>query len=117
MQFRKLGRRLSQLAKVTKVYAERAAATADTLRRELAGAIELTEPAGGLFSWARLTGAGGKVKDAGKFTKRAIDKGVSFVPGAPFHANDADVATLRLRFATEDVGTILERVGRLGQSF
>ena len=89
---------------------------ADALRRELAGAIEFTEPAGGLFLWARLTGAGGKVKDAGEFAKRAIEKGVAFVPGAPFYAADADRATLRLSFATADLGKILEGVGRLGRA-
>ena len=116
LQFRKLGRRLSQSAKVSKVHAERAAAMADALRRELAGAIEFTEPAGGLFFWARLTGAGGKVKDAGEFAKRAIEKGVAFVPGASIYAADADRATLRLSFATADVGKILEGVGRLGKA-
>ena len=116
LQFRKLGRRLSQSAKVSKVHAERAAAMADALRRELAGAIEFSEPAGGLFFWARLTGAGGKIKDAGEFAQRAIEKGVAFVPGAPFYAADADMATLRLSFATADVGKILEGVGRLGKA-
>ncbi|MCY7371361.1 MAG: PLP-dependent aminotransferase family protein [Polaromonas sp.] len=115
-QYLKLGRIPAQLAMVRKVYAERAAAMADALRRELAGAIEFTEPAGGLFFWARLTGAGGKIKDAGEFAKRAIEKGVAFVPGAPFYAADADRATLRLSFATADVGKILEGVGRLGRA-
>ena len=109
---------------VRKTSAERAAAMADALRRELAGAIEFTEPAGGLFFWARLTGGNktgdtsvaGKVKDAGEFAKRAIEKGVAFVPGAPFYAADADRATLRLSFATADVGKILEGVGRLGRA-
>jgi 2-aminoadipate transaminase len=35
------------------------------------------------------------------------------VPGAPFYAADADAATLRLSFATADLGKILEGVGRL----
>jgi 2-aminoadipate transaminase len=83
------------------------------LRRELGDAIEFTEPAGGLFFWARLTGEGGKVKDASEFAKRAIEQGVAFVPGAPFYAADADAATLRLSFATADLGKILEGVGRL----
>ncbi|OYY52317.1 MAG: aspartate aminotransferase, partial [Polaromonas sp. 39-63-203] len=115
-QYLKLGRLPAQLAIVRKVYAERAAAMAEALRRELGDAIEFTEPEGGLFFWARLTGAGGKVKDAGEFAKRAIEQGVAFVPGAPFYAADADVATLRLSFATADVGKILEGVGRLGKA-
>ena len=115
-QYLKLGRLPAQLAMVRKVYAERAAAMADALKRELGDAIEFTQPEGGLFFWARLTGAGGKIKDASEFAKRAIEQGVAFVPGAPFYAADADGATLRLSFATADVGKILEGVGRLGKA-
>ena len=43
-----------------KVYAERAQAMGDALRKELGDAIEFMQPQGGLFVWARLTGAGGK---------------------------------------------------------
>jgi 2-aminoadipate transaminase len=55
--------------------------------------------------------------DTNKFAKRVIEKGVAFVPGAPFYATNADRATLRLSFATADVGTILERVGRLRRAW
>ena len=88
----------------------------ESLKRELGDAIEFTQPQGGLFFWARLTGTGGKVKDAGEFAKRAIEQGVAFVPGAPFFAKDPDVSTLRLSFATADVGKIEEGVGRLGRA-
>ena len=115
-QYLKLGRLPAQLAVVRKVYAERAAAMADALRRELGDAIEFTQPEGGLFFWARLTGSGGRTKDASEFAKRAIEQGVAFVPGAPFYAADPDLATLRLSFATADVGKIEEGVGRLGRA-
>jgi DNA-binding transcriptional MocR family regulator len=98
---------------VRQVYAERAQAMGDALQRRLGDAIEFTRPNGGLFFWAKLTGAGGKVKDAGELAKRAIEKGVAFVPGAPFFANNPDVSTLRLSFATVGVEKILEGVGRL----
>jgi 2-aminoadipate transaminase len=88
----------------------------ECLRRELGAAIEFTQPGGGLFFWARLTGANGRLKDAGELAKRAIEKGVAFVPGAPFFANDPDPATLRLSFATADVAKIVEGIGRLGQA-
>lgn len=42
-----------------------------------------------------------------------IDKGVAFVPGAPFYASNPDLATLQLSFATADVAKIEEGVGRL----
>ncbi len=88
----------------------------NALKRELGDAIEFTQPEGGWFFCARLTGKGGKIQDAGEFAKRAIEQGVAFVPGAPFYAADADLATLRLSFATADVGKILEGVGRLGKA-
>jgi DNA-binding transcriptional MocR family regulator len=69
-----------------------------------------------LFFWARLTGAGGKSVDAAEFAKRAIAKGVAFVPGAPFFATNPDPAALRLSFATADLVKIEEGVKRLGQA-
>ena len=115
-QYLKAGRMSDSLAKMRKTYAERAAAMAAALKRELGDAIEFTEPHGGLFFWARLTGAGGKMKDANEFARKAIEQGVAFVPGAPFYANNPDVSTLRLSFATADVAKIEEGVGRLGRA-
>jgi DNA-binding transcriptional MocR family regulator len=113
-QYLQSGRMPATLDNVRQKYAERAHAMAVALKRELGDAIAFTEPQGGLFFWASLTGAGGKVKDAGEFAKRAIEKGVAFVPGVPFFAKDPDRATLRLSFATADVAKIEEGVARLG---
>lgn len=115
-QYLKAGRMPATLAHVRQVYAERARVMGESLKRELGDAIEFTQPGGGLFFWARLTGANGKLKDAGELAKRAIDKGVAFVPGAPFFASNPDHATLRLSFATADVAKIEEGVKRLGQA-
>jgi len=115
-QYLKAGRMPGTLAKVRKVYAERAQAMGDALRKELGDAIEFVQPQGGLFVWARLTGAGGKVADGNVLAKRAIEKGVAFVPGTPFYCANPDNATLRLSFATADVDKIREGVARLGQA-
>jgi DNA-binding transcriptional MocR family regulator len=115
-QYLKAGRMPATLTHVRKVYAERALAMGNALRRELGDAIEFVQPQGGLFVWARLTGAGAKVADGGELAKRAIEKGVAFVPGAPFYANNPDLSTLRLSFATADVAKIEEGVGRLRQA-
>lgn len=112
-QYLKAGRMPGTLAKVRAVYAERAATMGDALRRELGEAIEFVQPQGGLFVWARLTGAGGRLADGGELAKRAIDKGVAFVPGAPFYASQPDHTTLRLSFATVGLDKIEEGVGRL----
>jgi DNA-binding transcriptional MocR family regulator len=113
-QYLKAGRMPATLAHVRKVYAERASAMGDALRKELGDAIEFVQPQGGLFIWARLTGANGALQDGAAFAKRAIDQGVAFVPGAPFFASNPDLATLRLSFATADVEKIKEGVARLG---
>ncbi|MCZ8094725.1 MAG: PLP-dependent aminotransferase family protein [Acidovorax sp.] len=115
-QYLKAGRMPATLDNVRKVYAERAQAMGDALRKELGDAIEFVQPQGGLFVWARLTGAGGKVADGNVLAKRAIEKGVAFVPGTPFFCANPDHATFRLSFATADVDKIREGVARLGQA-
>ena len=104
------------LGVVRSTYAERARVMAESLRRELGQAVEFNQPQGGMFFWARLTGANGRNPSAPEFAKRAIEKLVAFVPGAPFYAHDPDLATFRLSFATADVAKIEEGVGRLGQA-
>jgi DNA-binding transcriptional MocR family regulator len=111
-----LNRLNDTLGVVRRTYAERAQVMAESLRRELGDAIEFNQPRGGMFFWARLTGAKGMPANAAEFAKRAIDKLVAFVPGAPFYAHDPDLATLRLSFATADVAKIEEGVARLGRA-
>ena len=111
-----LNRLDAALAVVRKTYAERAEVMAESLRRELGDAISFNQPQGGMFFWARLTGARGQTSNAAEFAKRAIEKGVAFVPGAPFFAHDPDLATLRLSFATAGLEKIEEGIGRLGQA-
>ncbi|WP_422086986.1 PLP-dependent aminotransferase family protein [Variovorax sp.] len=115
-QYLKSGRMPATLAHVREVYGQRAQAMGNALKRELGDAVSFTQPSGGLFFWARLTGANGKLADANELAKRAIEKLVAFVPGAPFFAEKPDVATLRLSFATADVAKIEEGVKRLGQA-
>ena len=104
------------LAVVRSTYAERARVMAESLRRELGDAVDFNQPQGGMFFWARLTGAQGQSALAPEFAKRAIEQGVAFVPGAPFFAHDPDLSTFRLSFATADVAKIEEGIGRLGRA-
>lgn len=115
-QYLKSGRMPATLATVREVYGQRAQAMGAALKRELGDAIEFTQPGGGLFFWARLTGAGGRIADANVFAQRAIEKLVAFVPGAPFFAEKPDLATLRLSFATANVEKIEEGIARLAQA-
>lgn len=111
------GRMPDTLAHVRQVYAERAQVMGDCLKQQLGDAIAFTQPGGGLFFWARLTGHQGKLADAGELARRAIDKGVAFVPGSPFFPHDPDPASLRLSFATAGVEKIREGIARLAQAF
>ncbi len=115
-QYLKSGRMPATLDNVRKVYGERAKAMAAALKRELGDAIAFEQPVGGLFFWARLTGANGRSSDAAAFAKRAIEQLVAFVPGAPFYAEKPDMATLRLSFATANVEKIEEGIARLGKA-
>ena len=73
------------------------------LTREMKG-LDMTwnTPVGGMFLWARLP-EGMRAVD---LLPKAVDKGVAFVPGAAFYADNADPRTLRLSFVTASVEQI-----------
>ncbi|MCW5652054.1 MAG: PLP-dependent aminotransferase family protein [Ramlibacter sp.] len=64
--------------------------------------VQWNTPDGGMFLWARLP-AGMSAVD---LLPKAVDKGVAFVPGAAFYADQADARTLRLSFVTASVDQI-----------
>ena len=115
-QYLAAGRMPATLAHVREVYGARARTMGDALRADLGEALSFVQPQGGLFVWARLTGAGGKLADGNAFAKRAIEQGVAFVPGAPFYCANPDQSTLRLSFATVGEDKIREGVARLARA-
>ena len=68
------GRMEAGLQHARRVYAGRAAALCQGLQRELGAAVDFSPPQGGLFVWARLTGAGGRSTDAAAFARRAVEQ-------------------------------------------
>jgi len=79
------------------LYKSQRDAMLQALDREMAGlGMTWNKPAGGMFLWARLP----EGLNATQLLPKAVDKGVAFVPGAPFYAGDADQRTLRLSFVT-----------------
>ena len=107
------GRMPAALAHARSIYAQRARTMCQALTQAFGEALAFTAPQGGLFIWARLTGANGKPTQAGAFAQRAIEQLVAFVPGAPFFAQAPDAACLRLSFATADEASIVEGVKRM----
>ena len=101
------------LAHARSIYAQRARTMCQALTQAFGEALAFTAPQGGLFIWARLTGANGQPTQAGAFAQRAIEQLVAFVPGAPFFAQAPDAACLRLSFATADEANIVAGVQRM----
>ncbi len=80
------------------------------LSREMKGLdVTWNTPAGGMFLWARLP----EGVDAVKLLPKAVDKGVAYVPGAPFFADNADPRALRLSFVTASVEQINQGMAML----
>ena len=69
-------------------------------------------PAGGMFLWARLP----EGMNAVDLLPHAVDKGVAFVPGAPFYAGQGDARAMRLSFVTPSVEEIQRGVAALAQA-
>ena len=74
------------------------------LTKELAGLdVQWNTPDGGMFLWARMPAG----IDTTALLPLAVERGVAFVPGAPFHADGhGDARTLRLSFVTASVEQI-----------
>ncbi len=73
------------------------------LKREMTGLdVPFNAPAGGMFLWLRLP----EGLSAVELLPRAVERGVAFVPGAPFYASQGDPRTLRLSFVTASVDQI-----------
>ncbi len=84
----------------------------DATAAELDNRLTWNTPAGGMFLWARLP----KGMKAVDLLPLAVDKGVAFVPGAPFYADHGDERTLRLSFVTPSALDIHRGVAALASA-
>jgi 2-aminoadipate transaminase len=101
-----------QIARSRALYARRWELTRASLEAHLGGAARWTEPTGGFFTWLTLDGD----RDTSELARRALEAGVSFVPGRPFFPGDDGAANLRLAFSLapeERIDEGIERLGRL----
>ncbi|MFP8779673.1 PLP-dependent aminotransferase family protein [Hydrogenophaga sp. RWCD_12] len=79
------------------LYKAQCHAMLDALSTEMAGLdVQWNSPDGGMFLWVRLPAG----LNAVELLPKAVDKGVAFVPGAAFYADEPDPRTLRLSFVT-----------------
>jgi DNA-binding transcriptional MocR family regulator len=101
----------AHLRAVRALYRERRDALLAGLPDALPAGSTWNRPAGGMFVWARLP----EGWNATELLRAAIERGVAFVPGAPFHPGpDPDPRTLRLSFVTHTPHEIAEGLRRLG---
>ncbi|GAA6141335.1 PLP-dependent aminotransferase family protein [Hydrogenophaga sp. 5NK40-0174] len=85
----------------------------DALAQAMEGLdVSWNSPDGGMFLWARLP----EGMDAVDLLPRAIEKGVAFVPGAAFFANEVDSRALRLSFVTASEDQIRVGIQALAQT-
>jgi 2-aminoadipate transaminase len=97
-----------QLARSRALYRRRSARLMAALERSMPPAVTWTRPRGGFYSWLTLPGV-----DATDFTRRAAERGVAVVPGAPFYPDARGTENVRLSFSKVDDELIDEAVERL----
>ncbi|HYP81741.1 PLP-dependent aminotransferase family protein [Variovorax sp.] len=85
----------------------------EALRHEMAGLdVTFQTPAGGMFLWLRLPAG----IDTVELLPHAVERGVAFVPGAPFYADAADSRTLRLSYVTASEEQIRSAIAALAET-
>jgi 2-aminoadipate transaminase len=92
------------------LYASHWAALLAALTRHMPEDVAWTEPAGGFLTWLTLPDQ----VDTLAMRSAALEAGVAYVPGSPFHVGETGQNTLRLSFShlTEtELETAVERLG------
>ena len=85
------------------LYKQQCEAMLASLEREMTGlGLSWNRPVGGMFLWVQLPPG----LKAVPLLEKAVAKGVAFVPGFAFYAQEANESTLRLSFVTATVDQI-----------
>ena len=103
----------AHLETVRRFYAGRKRALRDAIAESWPDTIDVSDPDGGLFCWARLP----EGFDAGGILAQALERErVAFIPGAAFFPEETPLARrfLRLTFAKETPERMRDGVRRLG---
>ncbi|MFD7765301.1 PLP-dependent aminotransferase family protein [Streptomyces sp. NPDC059787] len=103
----------AHVARVAAAYGARRDAMLAGLPAALPAGSTWTRPEGGMFLWARLP----EPYDTTALLPDVVRHDVAYVPGAPFHADEPDRATLRLCFVTQTPDEIAEGLRRLARGF
>ena len=100
----------AQIERVRAVYGARAQTMMAQMKAHFPADVSHTVPEGGMFLWVTLP----ETIDATDLLRRAVERRVAFVPGAPFFALGGGHNTLRLSFSSandEQIGRGIEALG------
>jgi 2-aminoadipate transaminase len=96
---------------IRRVYGERRNVMLAAMQEHFPEGVRWTRPDGGLFLWVTLP----EQVDAAGLLKKALEKRVAFVPGAPFFPSGGGRNTFRLNFSNAKPEAIREGIARLGE--
>jgi 2-aminoadipate transaminase len=99
----------AQIDRVRAFYRGKRAIMLGALERNFAGRAHWTAASGGLFTFMTLQDS----IDTGSLLQKAIEIGVTYVPGSAFFVDGSGQNTMRLTFAKEPDARLQEGVGRL----
>ena len=94
------------------LYKSQRDAMLQALQQHMPSGVEWNTPDGGMFLWARLPAG----MDAQTLLPQAVERGVAYVPGAAFYAEQADPRCLRLSFVTSSASEIARGVAELASA-
>ena len=100
------------LPKIKSLYRAKRDAMLEALEEYMPEGTRWTKPIGGFFVWTWFP----EGVNARQLLRRAIEKGVAFVPGDAFYPNGGGENTGRLNFSYPDAETIKEGVRRLAEA-
>jgi 2-aminoadipate transaminase len=90
-------------------YSRRRDVMLETMTENFPDSVTWPHPDGGLFLWVQLPSGA----SATKIFDDAVEAGVAFVPGQPFHPDGSGDHTFRLNFANASEEKIVEGIKRL----
>jgi 2-aminoadipate transaminase len=104
-----IDRRIPQLREA---YLRKRIAMEEAFRRHLRGAASWTTPKGGFFLWAEFSGG----VNTDRLMKRAMARGVLYVPGSAFFVEGHNGASARFSFSAPTAERIETAVQRLAEA-
>ncbi|MBI3998415.1 MAG: PLP-dependent aminotransferase family protein [Armatimonadetes bacterium] len=102
---------LRRLPDTVTLYGRKREVMLEALEREMPAGVTWTRPEGGLFLWVRLPDG----MDTGAMLREAVEEGVMYVPGQPFHADGGGRNAMRLNFSYPSESEIRDGIARLAR--